>query len=170
MLHLLLTRPNIKLPMDSLLTIYSTKTDTQQGSSFVQNFTIIYLRMGLERLDVYSQADLAPRLLQCLEDKPQQHQESFLFLLQPALGSIKFSPSQSLEEKKETIGLSTRPITRKMLLGVMFDTLLLPYGIYAQAPSSEQGMFHDQTDARLIVIRRPLRGHNDIPCGRPSPG
>jgi hypothetical protein len=29
---------------------------------------------------------------------------------------------------------------------------------------------HDQADAEWIVIRRPLRGHNDTPFGRPTPG
>jgi hypothetical protein len=33
-----------------------------------------------------------------------------------------------------------------------------------------QGEFHDQGDAKWIVIRRQLRGHNDTPFGRPTPG
>ena len=32
------------------------------------------------------------------------------------------------------------------------------------------GEFHDQGDAKWIVIRGPLRGHNDTPFGRPTPG
>ena len=32
------------------------------------------------------------------------------------------------------------------------------------------GEFHDQGDAKWIVIRRSLWGHNDTPCGRPAPG
>jgi hypothetical protein len=32
------------------------------------------------------------------------------------------------------------------------------------------GDFHDQGDAKWIVIRKSLWGHNDTPCGRPSPG
>jgi hypothetical protein len=31
------------------------------------------------------------------------------------------------------------------------------------------GKFHDQGDAKWIVIRGQLRGHNDTPCGRPTP-
>jgi hypothetical protein len=30
--------------------------------------------------------------------------------------------------------------------------------------------FHDQGDAKWIVIRRQLRGHNDTPFGRPTSG
>jgi hypothetical protein len=32
------------------------------------------------------------------------------------------------------------------------------------------GELHDQGDARWIVIRRELRGHNDTPFGWPTPG
>jgi hypothetical protein len=32
-----------------------------------------------------------------------------------------------------------------------------------------KGEFHDQADAEWMVIRGPLRGHNDTPCGRPAP-
>jgi hypothetical protein len=35
---------------------------------------------------------------------------------------------------------------------------------------TEQVKFHDQGDAKWIVIRGHLRGHNDTPCGRPAPG
>jgi hypothetical protein len=31
-----------------------------------------------------------------------------------------------------------------------------------------KGELHDQEDAKWIVIRRPLRGHDDMPCGRPD--
>jgi hypothetical protein len=31
------------------------------------------------------------------------------------------------------------------------------------------GEFHDQGDAKWIVIRVPLKGHNDTPCGWPTP-
>jgi len=32
------------------------------------------------------------------------------------------------------------------------------------------GKFHDQGDAKWIVIRGPLRGHNDAPFKRLTPG
>jgi hypothetical protein len=37
-------------------------------------------------------------------------------------------------------------------------------------PIFTSGKFHDQGDAKWIVIRGQLRGHNDTPCGRPAPG
>jgi hypothetical protein len=32
------------------------------------------------------------------------------------------------------------------------------------------GKFHDQGDAKWIVFRGQLRGHNDTPFGLPTPG
>jgi hypothetical protein len=32
------------------------------------------------------------------------------------------------------------------------------------------GEFHDQGDAKWRLIKRQLRGHNDTPFGRPTPG
>jgi hypothetical protein len=36
--------------------------------------------------------------------------------------------------------------------------------------TSRGGGCHDQADAEWIVIRRPLRSHNDMYFGRPTPG
>jgi hypothetical protein len=38
--------------------------------------------------------------------------------------------------------------------------------MYGGVPPS--GEFHDQGDAKWIVIRGQLRGHNDTPFGRPT--
>ena len=34
----------------------------------------------------------------------------------------------------------------------------------------DSGELHDQADAKWIVIRGLLKGHNDMRCGRPTPG
>jgi hypothetical protein len=45
--------------------------------------------------------------------------------------------------------------------------------LQAESPFPEhyirKGEFHDQGNAKWIVIRGQLRGHNDTPCGRPTP-
>jgi hypothetical protein len=35
---------------------------------------------------------------------------------------------------------------------------------------TEMGKFHDEEDAEWIVIRGQLRGHNNTPFERPTPG
>jgi hypothetical protein len=42
--------------------------------------------------------------------------------------------------------------------------------LWIGATIKTRGEFHDQGDAKWIVIRRQLRGHNDTPCGRRVPG
>jgi hypothetical protein len=36
--------------------------------------------------------------------------------------------------------------------------------------ASCKGEFQEKADAKWIVNRGPLWGHNDTPCGRPTPG
>jgi hypothetical protein len=38
------------------------------------------------------------------------------------------------------------------------------------ADGGSEGDFRDQADTEWIVIRTQLRGHNDTPFGRPTPG
>lgn len=42
---------------------------------YVQNFTIIYIKMGYPRLEVVKQCELAPTLLTAMEGKPQPQQD-----------------------------------------------------------------------------------------------
>jgi hypothetical protein len=48
-------------------------------------------------------------------------------------------------------------------------TLFFGYTKYV-LPLETRGKFHDQGDAKWIVIRRSLWGHNDMPSRRPAPG
>lgn len=64
------SRPMVQLPVESLLEQYQS-TD----SSFLQNFSIIYIPMGFPRLNMEKQTELAAKLLNCLEGKPESHQD-----------------------------------------------------------------------------------------------
>jgi hypothetical protein len=48
--------------------------------------------------------------------------------------------------------------TKLVRRGMRFELLLLP-----------KGKFHDQGDAKWVVIRGQLRGHNDTPFEQPTP-
>lgn len=64
------SRPLIQLPVEALLQQYQT-TD----STFLHNFSIIYVTMGFPRLSQDEQTKLAPLVLNCLEGKPETHQD-----------------------------------------------------------------------------------------------
>ncbi|XP_037090666.1 proteasome adapter and scaffold protein ECM29-like [Pollicipes pollicipes] len=78
------SRPAVKLPVDTLLLQYQDPAAT----SFLKNFTVIYLKMGFPRLDLAKQAELAISMLISLEDSPQSHQDPLLSLVACLLGTV----------------------------------------------------------------------------------
>jgi hypothetical protein len=42
--------------------------------------------------------------------------------------------------------------------------------MYVETFMAYSGELHDQGDAKWMLNRRSLWGHNDTPCGRPAPG
>lgn len=64
------SRPLVQLPVEALLDQYQT-TD----STFLHNFSIIYITMGYPRLPLERQSELATKLMHCLESKPESHQD-----------------------------------------------------------------------------------------------
>ena len=85
----------IQLPVEALLLQYQDPMAT----SFVLNFTVIYLKMGFPRLGLEKQAELVPSVLAGLENKPTSHQDSLLLMIMPVLGEVvKHAPTEP--EKK----------------------------------------------------------------------
>ncbi|XP_037090667.1 proteasome adapter and scaffold protein ECM29-like [Pollicipes pollicipes] len=78
------SRPAVKLPVDTLLLQYQDPAAT----SFLKNFTVIYLKMGFPRLDLAKQAELAISMLISLEDSPQSHQDPLLSMVADVLARL----------------------------------------------------------------------------------
>lgn len=83
--------------------------------------------MGFPRLEVAKQTELAPILLNCLEGKPETHQDKLLILVLPLLGAIKIP--EDPEKRHTLLGLTDKPSTKKQLISLLEDVLLLPYGV-----------------------------------------
>lgn len=115
------SRPAVQLPVEALLAQYQTAT-----SSFLHNFSIIYVTMGFPRLTIGKQTELAPLLLNCLEGKPENHRDKLLLLVMPLLESIKIPDDP--EQRASLLGLEDKPSTKKQFLTLLQDLLLLPYG------------------------------------------
>lgn len=115
------SRPAVLLPVDALLAQYQTAT-----SSFLHNFSIIYITMGYPRLTVDKQTELVPLLLNCLEGKPESHRDKLLLLVIPLLESIKIPDDP--EKRAALLGLEDKPSTKKQFIMLLQDLLLLPYG------------------------------------------
>ena len=115
------SRPEVKLDLVPILKHYQ-----ESSNSFLINFAIIYITIGFPRLDIQKQTDLVTVILNCLEGKPEVHQNKLLLLIIPLLGEIKLP--ENPEERKTLFGLSDRPNTKHHLLSILLDVLLLPYG------------------------------------------
>lgn len=115
------SRPEVKLDLVPILRHYQ-----DSSNSFLINFAIIYITLGFPRLEVEKQTALVPVIMNCLEGKPEIHQNKLLVLILPLLGSLKLP--ENPEERKSLFGLADKPNTKQHLLSILLDVLLLPYG------------------------------------------
>nr|XP_033335253.1 proteasome adapter and scaffold protein ECM29 [Megalopta genalis] len=114
-------RPLVQLPVEALLLQYQDPA----ASSFVINFTIIYIKLGYPRMEMKRQANLVPSVLNAIEGKPLLHQDGLLLIIMPVLGHINIPIDP--DKRASLLGLQDKPYVQKQLLDFMLDTLLLPY-------------------------------------------
>lgn len=120
------TRPQVQLPVEALLLQYQDPA----ASSFVINFTIIYIKLGYPRMEMKKQAELVPSVLNAIDGKPLSHQDSLMLIIMPALGHINIPADP--DKRASLLGLQDKPYVSKQLINFMLDVLLLPYGAVGQ--------------------------------------
>lgn len=49
--------------------------------NLLQNFTIIYIKLGYPRMEMSKQAELVPSVLNAIEGKPLSHQDRFVYYI-----------------------------------------------------------------------------------------
>jgi len=125
---------NIQLPVEALLLQYQDPSAT----TFVTNFTIIYIKMGFSRLTLAKQAQLVPSVLACLDGKPAAQQDSLLLMIMPVLGEV-VSPSEDPEKKLVLLGINDKPDVANLFQSFILDFLLLPYGSHPSQPRPSPG-------------------------------
>ncbi|XP_046742819.1 proteasome adapter and scaffold protein ECM29 [Diprion similis] len=127
------SRPLVQLPVEALLLQYQDPA----ASSFVINFTIIYIKLGYPRMEIGKQGELIPSVLNAIEGKPLSHQDSLMLIIMPALGHINI-PMDS-DKRASLLGLQDKPYVAKQLINFMLDMLLLPYGSVGQTENQQPG-------------------------------
>lgn len=131
------SRPQVQLPVEALLLQYQDPS----ASSFVINFTIIYIKLGYPRMELNKQAELVPSVLNAIEGKPLSHQDSLLLIIMPALGHINIPTDP--DKRASLLGLHDKPYVAKQLINFMLDILLLPYGSVGQPETQQPGQTVD---------------------------
>ncbi|XP_043224262.1 proteasome adapter and scaffold protein ECM29-like [Amphibalanus amphitrite] len=126
------SRPVVQLPVETLLLQYQDPA----ASSFLKNFTVIYVKMGFPRLEPAKQAELAIPLLLSIEDSPTSHQDSLLSLVTSVLATADLSNERG---RADIDKLKEKPAVLTLLLDFILDLLLLPYGVTWPPPAAQGG-------------------------------
>ena len=135
------TRPEIQVPVRSLLEIFTTFSQCSPFASVsrsarsprdvsktywnLQNFSIMYIKMGFMRLKSDDQVDLIPLLFQSLPNRSTSHQELLMGLIVYALQHVKIIPNSN--ENTVKYGLVEQPILRHLFLNFLLNVLLVQY-------------------------------------------
>ncbi|KAI8774268.1 proteasome-associated protein ECM29 [Biomphalaria glabrata] len=128
------SRNQIKLPLDALLTQFQDPSATP----FITNFTILFIKIGYPRVEPDKQAELVPLLINCLDGRSQNHQDSLLQLLLPALRHLKMPKTEA--ECRSKFQLADKPGVKQLVLDYFMDVLLLTYNSHVtSAPASADG-------------------------------
>lgn len=117
------SRKNIKIDLTAMLKNYE-----ESSNSFLTNFAIIYITIGFPRLTIEEQIKLFPFILKCIENKPEPHQNKLLMLMLPLLGQSEIEKMNEEQFNQQREAIKDRPNAKEMLLSVLLDILLLPYG------------------------------------------
>ncbi|KAL7988627.1 hypothetical protein Chor_007546 [Crotalus horridus] len=128
---------DLMVHINKAITGWSQKPE-DNAIATMQNFTIIYVKMGYPRLPVEKQCELAPTLLTAMEGKPQPQQDSLMHLLIPTLFNMKY-PAEPLKAASP-FNLAEKPKTVQLLLDFMLDVLLMPYGYVLNESQSRQAV------------------------------
>ncbi|XP_059151870.1 proteasome adapter and scaffold protein ECM29-like [Physella acuta] len=121
------SRSQVKLPLDALLTQFQDP----KATPFITNFTILFIKLGYPRVEPEKQADLIPLLINCLDGRSTNHQDSILQLLIPALQHLKMPKTEA--ECRARFQLRDKPTVQQLLLDYFMDVLLLPYNSHVSA-------------------------------------
>ncbi|KAG0050379.1 hypothetical protein BGZ83_004844 [Gryganskiella cystojenkinii] len=77
-------KPSIKLPLTPLLQQFA-----DNSSVLVKNFTLIYLELGFERVELDEKITALPKLIKGISQRPAAQQTTILHMILPALAQIK---------------------------------------------------------------------------------
>lgn len=135
------SRPNLQLPVKELMNLYQDPSSSSFLSViishewsdwwfwltkfFLQNFIIIYIKMGFPRLGLPQQAELLPLLLDSLNGKPVQHLDSLLFIALTGLSCVDVSTELL---KQPYLFLKEKTELSNYIREFFLDIILLPYG------------------------------------------
>uniref|UniRef100_H2ZN61 Proteasome component Ecm29 N-terminal domain-containing protein n=1 Tax=Ciona savignyi TaxID=51511 RepID=H2ZN61_CIOSA len=145
------SREEVQLPVKDLL----QQLNNSELSSFVTNFTIIYIKTGYPRLKVDERIDLAPLLFSSVETKVKTQQDILLRLLITALPLIKLNDAGA--KFQELFPFKNHPRATKALLDFCLDVMIMPYSLVAAPSRPSTAPAQPQANAAPGLSRNGIR-------------
>lgn len=108
----------VQLPVDELI----SNLLQPEKSNLMQNFLIIYIKMGYGRLNLSKQTEILPKLFGAIVEKSENHQNDLLTICIPVLSQLDKRNVSSWP----ALNLDSQPHLRKLLTSFFCDLLLLP--------------------------------------------
>ncbi|KAI8987056.1 proteasome stabiliser-domain-containing protein [Pilobolus umbonatus] len=114
------TNNNIKLPFDTLLSQFTDDS----VSTFIKNFTLIYLEMSTSRLATEDIASHIPDFLKGISARPQAQRIALLHIVLPVLHKWDMSHEKQLTARAEVFQFDKHPMDVQVILGFFLDVML----------------------------------------------
>ncbi|CAO3691804.1 unnamed protein product [Rhizopus stolonifer] len=114
------TNESIKLPFNSLLAQF---TDSQV-TTFVKNFTLIYLDISASRQSSEEIAEPLPELLKGISLRPVQQRIQLLHIILPVLAKWKMDHGEQLTARDKKFCFNENPNDVSVILGFFLDVML----------------------------------------------
>ncbi|KAI9491193.1 proteasome stabiliser-domain-containing protein [Zychaea mexicana] len=111
---------SIKLPFDALLQQFMN----DELSAMVKNFTIIYLEMCVDRMDIDETAKHIPSLLKGISRRPEPQRVTIFHMILPALQKWDMTVEGQKKAREDVFGFDSHPEDPTMILRFFLDLML----------------------------------------------
>jgi len=116
------SRSSIKIPVLDLLKMYNN----HNVSSFVSNFSMIYINMGFKRLSPDEKRKVAPFLFESIKGKQSSQQDTLLRMVCETFSLINFNDKDN-KSYVEQFNFKENKVQLLMLLNFFQDVIIMPY-------------------------------------------
>ncbi|GAN03092.1 proteasome-associated protein ECM29 homolog [Mucor ambiguus] len=114
------TNDKIKLPFDALLSQFTDPS----VSTFVKNFTLMYLEMAASRLSAEETAHHVPEFLRGISNRPVQQRIPLLHIVLPVLIKWKMDHGEQLTARTALFHFDENPNDISVILSFFLDVML----------------------------------------------
>lgn len=123
------SRTDVKLPVEALLRQFQDPAP----SSFVKNFTTLYIEMGIARMDKAEAAEYLPQLIKGIAARPPNQRLTLLHIILSVIPQWKADPDKYDEYRSSVFHFNENSADVKVLTDFFVEILLYSVGAVKRA-------------------------------------